>query len=73
MYERGQGVVVPREVPAHVAREHAPPEAEQLSHYLRTALEVMPDVAPVLTLGAVTGTSSQGTMMTSRPAGGEYE
>lgn len=39
----------------HVAREHAPPEVDQLSLYLRTALEVVPDVAPVLTLGAVTG------------------
>jgi integrase len=39
----------------HVACEHAPPEVEQLSLYLQTALEVVPDVAPVLTLGAVTG------------------
>jgi integrase len=39
----------------HVAREHAPPEVDQLSLYLRTAVEVVPDVAPVLTLGAVTG------------------
>jgi integrase len=39
----------------HVATEHAPPEVDQLCLYLRTALEVVPDVAPVLTLGAVTG------------------
>ncbi len=39
----------------HVAHEHAPPEVDQLCRYLRTAVEVVPDVAPVLTLGAVTG------------------
>jgi integrase len=39
----------------HVARERVPPEAEQLSRYLAAALEVVPDVAPVLSLGAVTG------------------
>ena len=39
----------------HVAKEHTPPEVDQLSLYLRTAVEVVPDVAPVLTLGAVTG------------------
>ena len=39
----------------HVAREHVPPEVNQLGRYLEAALEVVPDVAPVLTLGAVTG------------------
>jgi integrase len=39
----------------HVAREHVPPEVDQLCRYLEAALEVIPDVAPVLTLGAVTG------------------
>jgi hypothetical protein len=39
----------------HVAREHVPPEVDQLCRYLEAALEVVPDVAPVLTLGAVTG------------------
>jgi integrase len=39
----------------HVARERVPPEAEQLSRYLAAALEDVPEVAPVLTLGAVTG------------------
>lgn len=35
--------------------EHLPPEIEQLSHYLHTALDVVSDVAPLLTLAAVTG------------------
>jgi integrase len=39
----------------HVAREHVPPEVDQLCGYLEAALEVVPDVATVLTLGAVTG------------------
>lgn len=39
----------------HIAREHAPPEVAQLSLYLRTALVVVPEVAPVLALGSVTG------------------
>ena len=39
----------------HVELEHVPPEVHQLSRYLATALEVVPDIAPVLTLGAVTG------------------
>lgn len=39
----------------HVTRERVPPEVEQLSRYLGTAVELVPDVAPVLTLGAVTG------------------
>jgi hypothetical protein len=38
-----------------VAREHTPPEVEQLSLFLATAVEVVPDIAPLLTLGAVTG------------------
>jgi integrase len=39
----------------HVAREHVPPEAAQLCLYLEVALEVVPEVAPILTLDAVTG------------------
>jgi integrase len=39
----------------YVAHEHTPPEVDQLCLYLATAVEVIPDVAPVLTLGAVTG------------------
>jgi integrase len=39
----------------HVAREHAPPEVDQLCRYLEAAVDVVPDVAPILTLGAVTG------------------
>ncbi len=39
----------------HVARERLPPEADQLSRYLAMAVELAPEVAPVLTLGAVTG------------------
>jgi integrase len=38
-----------------VSREHAPPEVEQLCLLLETAVEVVPDVAPLLTLRAVTG------------------
>ena len=40
---------------SHVAREHVPPEVDQLCRYLAAAVEVVPDVAPVLALGAVTG------------------
>jgi integrase len=39
----------------YVAKEHLPPEVEQLCLYLEAAVEVVPDVAPVLTLAAVTG------------------
>jgi integrase len=39
----------------HVAREHTPPEVGQLCLLLETAVEVVADVAPLLTLGAVTG------------------
>jgi integrase len=39
----------------HVAREHVPPEVDQLCGYLEAALEMVPDIATVLTLGAVTG------------------
>lgn len=39
----------------HVAREHPPPEVDQLCRYLEAAVEVVPDVAPILTLGSVTG------------------
>ncbi len=40
---------------SYVAKEHVPPEVDQLSLYLAMAVEVVPEVAPVLTLGAVTG------------------
>jgi integrase len=40
---------------SHIAMEHTPPEVDQLCFYLQTAVEVVPDVAPVLVLGAVTG------------------
>ncbi len=40
---------------AYVAKERIPPEVDQLSRYLATAVEVVPEVAPVLTLAAVTG------------------
>jgi integrase len=36
--------------------ERTPPEAEELSLLLSTAVEVTPEVAPLLVLGAVTGT-----------------
>jgi integrase len=39
----------------HVEREHRAPEVDQLCRYLAAALAFVPDVAPVLTLGAVTG------------------
>lgn len=39
----------------YVPREHVPPEVDQLSTYLRTAIDVVPEIAPVLSLGAVTG------------------
>src|ERR671918_204900 len=39
----------------HVSREHVPPEVDQLCPYLEVAVDLVPDVAPVLTLGAVTG------------------
>jgi integrase len=38
-----------------VSRERTPPEVAELSLLLNAALEIVPDVAPVLTLGAVTG------------------
>jgi integrase len=38
-----------------VEREHRPPEVDQLVRYLATAVEHVPDVATVLTFGAVTG------------------
>jgi integrase len=40
---------------SHVATEHTPPEVDQLCLYLRAAVEVIPDAAPALVLGAVTG------------------
>ena len=39
----------------HVSREHTPPEVDQLCQLLEAAVEVVPDIAPLLTLGAVTG------------------
>jgi integrase len=39
----------------YLSTERTPPEIEQLSQLLTTALEVVPDIAPLLTLGAVTG------------------
>jgi hypothetical protein len=39
----------------HVEQEHRAPEVDQLCRYLAAALAFVPAVAPVLTLGAVTG------------------
>jgi integrase len=39
----------------YVSREHTPPEVDQLCLLLETAVEAVPDIAPVLALGAVTG------------------
>jgi integrase len=39
----------------HVPRQRRPPEAWQLAMYLTAAVEVVPEVAPVLSLGATTG------------------
>jgi integrase len=39
----------------YVSREHTPPEVDQLCLLLETAVEVVPDIAPLLALGAVTG------------------
>lgn len=39
----------------YVSRERTPPEVEQLSALLNASVVFVPDVAPVLTLGAVTG------------------
>lgn len=39
----------------YVGQVRVPPEVEQLCLYLATAVDVIPDVAPVLSLGAVTG------------------
>jgi len=39
----------------HVATERTPPEVAELELLLREAVAVVPDVAPVLALGAVTG------------------
>lgn len=38
-----------------VSKERTPPEVEQLSALLNASVEFVPDIAPVLTLGAVTG------------------
>jgi integrase len=37
------------------SKERTPPEVEELSLLLSTAVEVVPDIAPLLVLGAVTG------------------
>ncbi|MGH9212212.1 MAG: tyrosine-type recombinase/integrase [Acidimicrobiales bacterium] len=39
----------------HVAIERVPPEIDQLGCYLEAAVKVVPDIAPLLTLDAVTG------------------
>ncbi len=39
----------------YLSTERTPPEIEQLTELLTTAVEVVPDIAPLLTLGAVTG------------------
>jgi len=45
------------EVPtsSYRSKERTPPEAEELSLLLSTAVEAVPDIAPLLVLGAVTG------------------
>ena len=45
------------ELPAstQVGRSRVPPEVDQLCRYLAAAVEVVPEVAPLLTLGAVSG------------------
>lgn len=42
-------------ISTHVAREHKPPEVEQLCLLLESATTIVPEVAPLLVLGAVTG------------------
>jgi integrase len=39
----------------YVSSQHTPPEVDQLCHLLEAAVDVVPDIAPLLTLGAVTG------------------
>jgi integrase len=39
----------------HVASEKTPPEVDELSALLSAAVEVVPEIAPLLVLGAVTG------------------
>ena len=39
----------------YLSHERVPPEVEQLVLLLRTAVEVVPDIAPILMLGAATG------------------
>jgi integrase len=56
----------------HVARAYVPPEVDQLIRYLSAAMEVVPDVAPVLTLGAVTG-MRRGELVTIRRSGLDAE
>jgi integrase len=40
---------------AQVSHERVPPEVDELALLLRTAAELVPEIAPVLALGAVTG------------------
>lgn len=40
---------------SYVSRERTPPEVEELSLLLNAAVEITPEIAPVLALGAVTG------------------
>lgn len=40
---------------AYVSKERVPPEAEELSLLLQEAVQIIPDAAPLLALGAVTG------------------
>jgi integrase len=53
----GRGPMADFQLPTstYVSREHTPPEVDQLCRLLETAVEVVPDIAPVLILGAVTG------------------
>jgi integrase len=53
-----QNPMVDFEMPTSTYRskERSPPEVEELTLLLATAVEVTPDIAPLLVLGAVTGT-----------------
>jgi site-specific recombinase XerD len=52
-----RNVMIEFEIPtsSYVSQERTPPEVEELCLLLATAVDVVPDVAPVLVLGAVTG------------------
>ncbi|HSH58718.1 MAG TPA: tyrosine-type recombinase/integrase [Acidimicrobiales bacterium] len=39
----------------YISKERTPPEVDELSHLLREALDIVPDIAVLLVLGAVTG------------------